>query len=88
MNNNIDIIINGHEVKMATHCLQYVLRGFNGFRWPVAYYGSETACTYQLYNTFWDVVSKLYEYGFHVDYVNLDGATNNKYTFYEHDVIS
>lgn len=79
LNNHIDIIINNQpQVKMATPCLQYVFHGFTGFRWPVAYYGSETACAYQIYNTFWEVVSKLHQYGLIVDYVNIDGATTNR----------
>ena len=79
LNNHIDTIINNQpQVKMATHCLQYVFHGFTGFRWPVAYYGSETACAYQIYNTSWEVVSKLHQYGFIVDYVKIDGATTNR----------
>jgi hypothetical protein len=31
--------------------------------------------TTQLYNTFWDMVDKLDDYGFTVEYVMLDGAT-------------
>ncbi|VDI20706.1 Hypothetical predicted protein [Mytilus galloprovincialis] len=79
LNNQIDIIINkSPKVRMATHCLQYVFHGFTGFRWPVAYFGSDTACAYQIYNYFWDVVAKLNENGFIVDYVNMDGATTNR----------
>lgn len=54
-----------------------MFHGFTGFRWPVASYGSETACAYQIYNTFWEVVSKLHQYGLIVDYANIDGATTN-----------
>jgi hypothetical protein len=79
MNNKIDIIINNErKVKMATHCLQYIFHGFTGFRWPVAYYASETANAFQIYNTFWDVLSNLSKHGFTVDYVNMDGASTNR----------
>lgn len=79
MNNKIDIIINNErKVKMATHCLQYIFHGFTGFRWPVAYYASETANAFQIYNTFWDVLSKLSQHDFTVDYVNMDGASTNR----------
>lgn len=79
VNNNIDILINKEKkVKMATHCLQFVFHGFTGFRWPVAYYGSETATGYQINVAFWEVLEKLHEYGFTVDYVNLDGASTNR----------
>ena len=65
----IDIIINKErKVKMATHCLQYLFHGFTGFRWPVAYYASETASAFQIYNSFC----------FTVDYVNMDGASTNR----------
>jgi hypothetical protein len=86
MNNKIDIIINNErKAKMATHCLQYIFHGFTGFRWPVAYYASETANAFQIYNTFWDVLSNLSKHGFTVDYVNMDGASTNR-LFYAHVV--
>lgn len=78
LNNQIDIIINNQQVQMATYCLQYVFHGFTGFSWPFAYYGNETACAYQMYKTFWEVVSKLHHYGFIVDYVNIDVAITNR----------
>jgi hypothetical protein len=79
MNNDIDIICNGgKKEKLATHALQYVFHGFNGFRWPVAYYGANPATTHQLYNTFWELVDKLDERGLTVEYVMLDGASTNK----------
>ena len=27
--------------KLATHCFQFIYVGFNGFRWPVAYFGTD-----------------------------------------------
>lgn len=54
-----------------------MFHGFTGFRWPVASYGSETACAYQIYNTFWEVVSKLHQYGLIVDYVNMLSSSGN-----------
>ena len=78
-NNNINVIIDQtQKVKMATHCLQITYHGFTGFRWPVAYYASETACAYQINNIFWEVLSKLEQYGFFVDYINMDGASANR----------
>jgi hypothetical protein len=52
--------------------------GFNGFRWPVCYYASATAKAYDIFCTFWEVVDKLLEYDFHVDYALLDGASTNR----------
>ncbi|KAJ8318738.1 hypothetical protein KUTeg_003829 [Tegillarca granosa] len=78
-NNNIDILCNGRKkVQLATHALQFVFHGLTGFRWPVAYFGSNTATAFQLYNTFWKCVDVLDENGFTVDYVMLDGASTNR----------
>lgn len=41
----------GH-MKMATHCFQYMYVGFNGFRWPVAYLGSDNVNGHPIYLTF------------------------------------
>ncbi|KAJ8306391.1 hypothetical protein KUTeg_016936 [Tegillarca granosa] len=78
-NNNIDILCNGRKkVQLATHALQFVFHGLTGFRWPIAYFGSNTATAFQLYNTFWKCVDVLDENGFTVDYVMLDGASTNR----------
>ncbi|OWF43040.1 hypothetical protein KP79_PYT24941 [Mizuhopecten yessoensis] len=78
-NDNIDIICNGkRRVQLATHALQFVFHGLTGFRWPVVYYGSNTATAHQLYNCFWKCVDVLDENGFTVDYVMTDGASTNR----------
>lgn len=78
-NNNINIIIEGKKTcHLATHCLQFAFHGFTGFRWPIAYYGSNPASTHQIYNNFWECVDVLDENGFIVDYVMLDGASTNR----------
>ena len=63
---------------MATHCLQYVYQGFNGFRWAIAYYASSTATATQFCFTFWEVVDILKEYDFNTDYALFDGASTNR----------
>ena len=46
-NNLLSVINNkGKKVELATHCLQFIFHGHNGFRWPVAYNGSNPATTY------------------------------------------
>ena len=54
INNNMAVILNKKKtVELATHCCQYVFHGFTGFRWPVAYYGSNPATSHQLFINFW-----------------------------------
>lgn len=64
--------------KLATHVLQLTFSGFSGFRWPVAYFGTSTANAYQIHSIFWQAVDILGQYGFVVDYCNLDGAATNR----------
>lgn len=78
-NNMISVINNnGKKVELATHSLQFIFHGLNGFRWPVAYYGSNPATTHQIFINFWECVDALDEHGFTVDYVMLDGAATNR----------
>ena len=74
-NNIISTITNKQKkMELATHSLQFLFHGFSGFRWPVAYYGSNTATAHQLFINFWDCVDALDEHGFTVDYVMFDGV--------------
>lgn len=51
INNLLSVIHNkGKKVELATHCLQFIFHGYNGFRWPVAYYGCNPATTHHLWN--------------------------------------
>lgn len=78
-NNDISIITNeGSKTELATHCLQFIFHGFGGFRWPVAYFGSNPATTHQLFINFWELVDALDEHDFVVDYVMFDGASTNR----------
>lgn len=77
--NSLDCVINGKEDrKLATHVLQITFNGLGGFRWPVAYFGTNTATAYQLYHVFWKAVDLLGDKGFTVEYCNLDGASTNR----------
>ena len=66
------------QKKLATHVLQLTFTGFGGFRWPVAYFGTATANAYHIHSIFWEAIDILGQYGFTVDYCNLDGATTNR----------
>ena len=77
--NNLEIIQKKKkEVKMATHVLQFMFAGFNGFRWPVAYFGSSTATAVQIYINYNRAVDILRRHQFTVDYVMMDGASTNR----------
>ncbi|CAC5424371.1 unnamed protein product [Mytilus coruscus] len=73
-NNYIDICNGKKKVQLATHALQFVFHGLTGFRWPVAYFGSNIATAHQLCSTYWKCVDVLDEHGFTVDYMMADSA--------------
>ena len=66
------------EVQMASHYIQYVYVGLNGFRWPVAYYGTNNVNGHSIYLTFWSLIDELHGYGFNVHAVLMDGSNNNR----------
>ena len=77
--NNFDIISNeSGKCKMAMHCFQYLFVGFNGFRWPVAYFASDNVNGHSIYLTFWSLVDTLSSFGFHVHGAIMDGSANNR----------
>ena len=77
--NNFDKITNeSGKAKMATHCFQYLFVGFNGFRWPVAYFGSDNVNGHSIYLTFWPLVDTLSSFGFTVHAAIMDGSANNR----------
>ncbi|CAC5410209.1 unnamed protein product [Mytilus coruscus] len=49
----------------------------NRLRWPVAFFGSNTATAHQLHSTYWKCVDVFDEHGFTVDYMIADGASTN-----------
>ena len=77
--NSLDSILNpGKEKTLATPVLQVTFNGYSGFRWPVAYFGSNTATAYQLYWVFWKSVEIWNDNQCTVDYCNLDGTSTNR----------
>jgi hypothetical protein len=76
---NIDTLIRKKkQCRMGTHALQFHFHGFTGFRWPVAFFVTDTAPAYQLHLLMWEAVYTLDQYEFTVDYVSLDGASTNR----------
>ena len=66
---------NGEKKKeLATHVLQLLFLGFGGFRFPIAHFPCTQATATDLHVILWSAVEMLSAYGFHVLYVNMDGA--------------
>ena len=77
--NSLDEISNEKQnCKLATHCFQYMYVGFNGFRWPVAYFGSDNVNGHSIYLTMWPLVDQLQSFGFNIHGAIMDGSSNNR----------
>lgn len=77
--NELNIVLTRKlEKPLATHVLQFAFNGYSGFRWPVVYFGTNTASAYQIYPLVWEAVDKLGQFGFSVDYIGMDGAATNR----------
>ena len=70
--------------EIATDILQVTFNGFNGFRWPIAYFPTTKANPAQLWNIFWEGVDIMDQYGFEVLYCSLDGASTNRSFMHMH----
>ena len=60
---------------------QFLFYGTTGFCWPVAYFATTSADSGELALLFWEAVEKLDDYGFTVDYLMTDGASQNRGLF-------
>ena len=65
------------DMGVATHYFQYIYVAFNGFHWPVAYYGCNNVNGHLIYLTFWPLVDILSTYGFKIHGSLMDGSCNN-----------
>ena len=52
--------------------------GFTGFRFPIGHFATRQATAADLFINFWKAISMLKAYGFHADYINIDGAITNR----------
>jgi hypothetical protein len=68
----------GDEVALADHVLQFLFHGITGFRMPFACYPTRQANACDLYISVWDAISRLGDWGFRVDYLSMDGSSNNR----------
>lgn len=74
----IDILTGKHDIKLATHVLQFLFIGQTGFRFPVAHFPTAQAYSRDLYLTFWRLVQQMGLFGFNVTYISIDGAQSNR----------
>ena len=72
--------LNSHkdEVRMAKYVLQFVYLGFDGFRFPIAYFPSDGANAPELYLNIWNMISALGQYGFSIKYACFDGGSSKR----------
>ena len=66
------------ELRMAKYILQFIFLGYDGFRFPVAYFSTAGVNAPELYMNVWNIISQLYLYGFSIQYVCFDGGSSNR----------
>ena len=69
---------NAEDINLATHALQFVFLGHNGFRFPVAHWPTLEIDPATLYIKFWTCVRWLLSGGFKVHFCCCDGGTANR----------
>ena len=57
VNNLEKVLEHHHEIKLTTHALAFMFLGYGGFRWPVAFFGTDNVSPHQLYLTFIQLLS-------------------------------
>ena len=65
-------------VTHASHVLQFIFLLSDGFRLPFAFYPTAGVNASDLFNLFWEAVSKLTVLGFEIDYLCMDGPSANR----------
>lgn len=73
-------ILNTHKKDLhhASCILQFEFLGYDGFRFPIAYFPSSGATASELYINVRDVINKLSEIEFNIDYVRFDGGNSKR----------
>jgi hypothetical protein len=66
------------DLKLATHVIQFFFLGDTGFRFPVAHYPTQECVASELYVMVWDAIEALMRNGFFVNYISMDGSSNNR----------
>jgi hypothetical protein len=81
---DLDTLSNVKDKELATHVLQIVFLGYSGFRWPIAHYPVVQARSTDMYIQVWQAIDRLEQWDFHVEYVCLDGAIQNRQLVHIH----
>jgi hypothetical protein len=73
------VLTSGKEsIEVATHVLQFVFLGNNGFPFPFAHFPTKEADPASLYTNFWEAVGWLKRFGFTANYCCCDGGEANR----------
>ncbi|KAK3089320.1 hypothetical protein FSP39_002711 [Pinctada imbricata] len=73
-------VLKDNEVKseLANEVLQVSFVGFTGFRFPICHFPTAGVKASDLHIIIWNCISKLWDYGFEVDYIMQDGGEENR----------
>lgn len=75
----MSLLFSGKEtIEVATHVLQFVFLGNNGFRFPFAHFPTTEADPATIYTNFWKAVGWLRRFGFNTNYCCCDGGEANR----------
>ena len=68
------------EVKqeIATEVIQFTFVGYTGFRFPVCHFPTHGIKASELHICIWDIIAKLSDWGFQVDFIQQDGGEENR----------
>ena len=66
------------SLMLADHVLQFMFHGLTGFRMPFACFPTNQANASDLFLAFWKAIHLLRDWHFHVQYLSIDGSSNNR----------
>ena len=70
---------NKNELSLADHVMQFLFHDLTGFRMPFACLPTGQANACDIYLSVWAAISRLCDWGFHIEYISIDGSSNNRY---------
>ena len=69
---------NKNELSLADHVMQFLFHGLTGFRMPFACFPTGQANACDIYLSVWAAISRQCDWGFHIEYISIDGSSNNR----------
>jgi hypothetical protein len=81
---------NNNKIRLASHILQFIFLGYDGFRFPFGYFPTKGANAPELYLAISNALQKLLSYDFKVDFICFDGASANRvlmHMFFDDDIV-